>query len=100
MRTENVKIKKDIIDNLNQNETSLKLKDSELKPAIENIQVTKSVSWVKKLRVKNQHKSIQVNEARLASKDNELIKTHSVIYKLNTEVLTVTIKESELKTAV
>ena len=36
----------------------------------------------------------------MASKDNELIKTHSVIDKLNQEVLTVTCKESELKTAV
>jgi hypothetical protein len=36
----------------------------------------------------------------LASKDNELIKTHSVIDKLNKEVLAATIKESELKKVV
>ena len=44
VRTENVKLKRDIIDNLKQYETSLKLKDSEKKPAMKNIQVTKSVS--------------------------------------------------------
>ena len=49
--------------------------------------------------MKKQHNSIQINEARLASKDNELIITPSVIDKLNKEVLTVTIKENELKTA-
>ena len=49
--------------------------------------------------MKKQHNSIQINEARLASKDNELIKTHSVIDKLNKEELTVTIRESELKSA-
>ena len=32
--------------------------------------------------------------------DNELIKTHSVIDKLNQEVLAATIKESELKKVV
>ena len=44
--------------------------------------------------------SIKINEARLESKDNELIKTHSVIDKLKQEVLTVTVKESESKIAV
>ena len=36
----------------------------------------------------------------MASKDNELIKTHSVIDKLNQEVSAATIKESELKSVV
>ena len=44
--------------------------------------------------------SIKINEARLESKDNELIKTYSVIEKLKQELLTVTVKENELKIAV
>ena len=50
--------------------------------------------------MKRQQQNIKINEARLASKDNELIKTHSVIDKLNQEVSAATIKESELKKVV
>ena len=50
--------------------------------------------------MKRQQQNLKINEARLASKDNELIKTHSVIDKLNQEVLAATIKESELKKVV
>ena len=50
--------------------------------------------------MKRQQQNIKINEAILASKDNELIKTHSVIDKLNQEVSAATIKESELKKVV
>ena len=96
---------------MNQYETNLQLKDSELKKALENTEVTKvkdakSISEMSNevntlnLEVKRQQQNIKINEARLASKDNELIKTHSVIDKLNQEVLAATIKESELKKVV
>ena len=41
LRIINATLNKDIIDNLNQYETNLLLKDSELKKALENTEVTK-----------------------------------------------------------
>ena len=81
-----------------------------MKHTIESFQVTKA-KYVEsngeltnqvnsfKLEVKRQKQNILINEARLASKDEELIKTHSVIDKLTQDVLSVEVKESELKQA-
>ena len=50
-----------------------------------------------KLELKRQKQSLQINETRLASKDDELIKTHSVIDKLNKDITSNKVKENELK---
>ena len=41
-----------------------------------------------KLELKKQKLNLKINEVRLASKDDELIKTHSVIDKLNKDITT------------
>ena len=92
-------------------ESSLEQKYSELKQAIENLQDTKakhveSISELTnevdtlKLEIKRQKLNIQINETRLANKDDELIKTHAVINTLNQNVLFGEVKESELKQAI
>ena len=47
-----------------------------------------------KLEVRRQKQNIQMNEARLASKDDELIKTHSEIDKLNKYITSVEVEEN------
>ena len=102
---------KDFKENLNQYDTDLQMNDSALKQALENTELiklkdAKSISGLRhevntlKLEVKRQQYNIKSNEGRLASKDNELIKNHSVIDKLNQDVSAATIKESELKKVV
>ena len=82
-----------------------------MKQSQENILVTKtnyveSISEMTnevntlKLELKKQKQNLQINEVRLASKDDELIKTHSVIDELNKDITSNKVKESELKQAV
>ena len=53
-----------------------------------------------KLEIFRQKKIIQINETRLTNKDDEILKTHAVIDKLNQDVLIGEVRESELKQAV
>ena len=103
-------LEKDIMENLEKYKADLKLKDSEVRQAKEIIQVkettgVESISELSKevnnlkLEVKRQKHIIHISEVRLKSKDDELIKTHSVIDKLNQDVMLVTVKENKLKQA-
>jgi chromosome segregation ATPase len=111
LRNENIKLRNDMKENSGQYSTSVEQKDSELMQSLENFEVTKT-KYVEsineltnevntlKLELKRQKRNLQINETRLASKDDELIKTHSVIDKLNKDITTNKVKENELKQAV
>ena len=90
-----------------QYEVDLKQKESELNEAIEKIgvlenQKVESLSNVNiaaetfKFKVKQLETKIEINNARLESKDNEIIKFHQVI---DTKDMDVRLKEAELKAA-
>ena len=94
-------------DNLRQYEDNLKLKNNELKKAIEKIGVLKnekvealskfnSAAETLKLKVKQLETKMEINNARLASKDNEIIKDHHVIDTKDKEFR---LKETELREA-
>ena len=110
MKNKITTLEKDIKENLEKYKADLKLKDSEVRRTKEIIQVkeTTGVEAISELRkevnnlkleVKRQNHIINISEVRLKSEDDELIKTHSAIDKLNQDVMLVLVKENELKQA-
>jgi hypothetical protein len=104
IRNEITALNRTLISNSDQYKSGLEQKDSELNQAIENLQNTKAkhVELVDtlKLEMLRQKKIIQINETRLTNKDDEMLKTHSVMDKLSQNVLIGEVRESELKQAV
>jgi hypothetical protein len=90
LRNENTSLINHVNVNFRQYEVDLKLKESELKEAIEKIRVlenekVESLSKVNigaeifKFKVKQLETKIEINNARQESKDNKIIQDHQVI---------------------
>ena len=107
LRNENTSLINHVNVIFRQYEVNLKLKESELNEAIEKIgvlenQKVESLSNVNiaaetfKFKVKQLETKIEINNARLESKDNEIIKDHTVI---DTKDMAIRLKEAELTAA-
>ena len=107
MRDEINTLKKENKYSLKQCEVNLALKDNEMTQAIEKIKLMgkenielKSEVGTLKVEVKRLNHNKHINGVRLAGKDNEIIKAHTVIDKLNQDLLKITLNKGALEKAI